>query len=70
MNVGGFDEKIPVAFNDIELCLRMMNAGYVNILDPRIQLFHYESRTRGRDDDIFKLTRDRKKKLPRQKFND
>lgn len=62
VNVGGFDEKIPVAFNDIELCLRMMNAGYVNILDPRIQLFHYESRTRGRDDDIFKLTRDRKER--------
>jgi len=47
--IGGFDEKIKVAFNDIDLCLRMKEHNFINIIDPRIQLFHFESKTRGYD---------------------
>lgn len=45
--LGGFDEKLGVAYNDIDLCLRIGEAGEKVIYTPYAQLFHYESRTRG-----------------------
>lgn len=49
--VGGMDERnLPVAFNDIDFCLRVQAAGYRNLWTPFASLFHYESATRGRDD--------------------
>lgn len=47
MQVGGLDEKFKVAFNDIDFCLKVLNAGYRNIYTPFAQLYHYESKTRG-----------------------
>lgn len=54
---GGFDERIPVAFNDVELCTRLRGLGYENMIDPSIVLYHYESRSRGYDDNDFKHIR-------------
>jgi hypothetical protein len=44
--VGGFDEGLPIGFNDTDLCLRLRGAGYRILQDGRSVLFHHESRTR------------------------
>ena len=48
--VGGFAEKYVVAFNDVDFCLRVHTAGYRNIFTPEVEAWHYESKSRGRDD--------------------
>lgn len=45
--LGGFDEHLAVACNDIELCLRVYRAGFFNILLPGVVLVHHESESRG-----------------------
>jgi glycosyltransferase involved in cell wall biosynthesis len=48
--VGGFNEKdLAVAFNDIDLCLRIRAAGYRNLWTPFAELYHHESASRGND---------------------
>jgi GT2 family glycosyltransferase len=47
--VGGLDEKIEVAFNDVDLCLKLRAAGFRNIWTPFALLYHLESATRGSD---------------------
>lgn len=49
-DVGGFDESFAVAFNDIDLCLRVLAKGYRNIWTPHAELYHYESKSRGHED--------------------
>lgn len=50
--VGGLNEKdLKVAFNDVDLCLSILNEGYINIWNPYVELYHYESFTRGFDSD-------------------
>jgi GT2 family glycosyltransferase len=44
--VGGFDENLPVGFNDTDLCLRVRAAGYTVINDGSTVLYHHESATR------------------------
>ncbi|MGN0374637.1 MAG: glycosyltransferase family 2 protein, partial [Butyrivibrio sp.] len=46
---GGFDEELPVAYNDVDLCLKLRKLGYVNVYTPYALLYHYESRSRGSD---------------------
>ncbi len=49
--VGGFDEEnLPVAFNDVDLCLRIRERGYWIVYTPYAELYHHESVSRGRDD--------------------
>lgn len=46
--VNGFDEaNFAVAFNDVDLGLRLRKAGYVNVMTPHAQLFHHESASLG-----------------------
>ena len=47
---GGFDESFAVAFNDIDLCLRLCGAGLRNVFTPFAQLYHHESLSRGSDE--------------------
>lgn len=47
--VGGLDERLGVAFNDVDFCLRVSAAGYRNVLTPYAELYHFESATRGSD---------------------
>jgi GT2 family glycosyltransferase len=47
--VGGFDEKLMVTCNDLDLCLRLRAVGLVNIWTPWARLEHWESMTRGVD---------------------
>jgi GT2 family glycosyltransferase len=47
--VGGFDEeRLPVTFNDVDLCLKMRRAGYLIVYTPFAKLYHHESGTRRR----------------------
>jgi GT2 family glycosyltransferase len=49
--VGGLDEQnLPVAFNDIDFCIRVREAGYRNVWTPYALLYHHESVSRGRED--------------------
>ena len=48
---GGLDEKFAVAFNDIDLCMKLRANGGKIIYTPHARLYHYESKSRGRDDD-------------------
>ena len=47
--VNGFTEKLKVAYNDIDLNLKLRKKGYYNVLLPQVELYHYESRSRGLD---------------------
>jgi GT2 family glycosyltransferase len=50
--VGGLDERgLTVAFNDVDFCIKVREAGYRNVLTPHAVLVHHESATRGSDDD-------------------
>ncbi|MBD3280593.1 glycosyltransferase [Candidatus Dojkabacteria bacterium] len=44
--VGGFNEELPLAFNDVELCLKLYEKGYRNVYTPYVELYHYESKSR------------------------
>ena len=48
--VGGLDEGFAVAFNDVDLCLRIRKAGYLIVWTPYAELYHYESKSRGYED--------------------
>ena len=48
--VGGFDEEqFPVAFNDVDLCLKLNSRGWQSFYEPRAALVHHESKSRGKD---------------------
>jgi len=51
LEVGGMDEQLPVAYNDVDLCLRLRAAGYAIVWTPFAELVHHESATRGPDGD-------------------
>ncbi|MGN0495215.1 MAG: glycosyltransferase [Lachnospiraceae bacterium] len=63
--VGGFDEELAVAYNDVDLCFKLVEAGYYNVVRNDVILLHYESISRGydnTDDEKFKrLTKEREK---------
>lgn len=49
-SVGGFDEDdFPVAFNDVDLCLKLNQRGWQSFYEPRATLLHHESKSRGSD---------------------
>jgi GT2 family glycosyltransferase len=48
--VGGFDEDLPVAFNDIDFCIRLRLAGWRIVWTPDAELYHHESVSRGKED--------------------
>lgn len=47
--LGGFDTTLPIAYNDIELCLRSVKMGFYNIVCQAVTLIHHESVSRGSD---------------------
>lgn len=59
--VGGFTEELSVAFNDVDLCLKVRETGRLIVYDPYVQLYHMESKTRGAEDSQEKIRRFRKK---------
>ena len=55
--VNGLDESFAVAFNDVDFCVRVREAGYTNVFTPFAQLYHYESKSRGLDENPVKRKR-------------
>ena len=47
---GGFNEDLAVAFNDIDFCLKVRREGYLVVYEPNVELYHYESKSRGYED--------------------
>ena len=56
--VGGLNEtELKIACNDVDLCLRLVEAGYRNVWTPYAELYHHESATRGFEDTPEKQSR-------------
>ncbi len=55
--VGGLDEGLAVAFNDVDFCLKLHSAGLRNLWSPHVELFHHESVSRGSEDTPAKKAR-------------
>lgn len=55
--VGGFCEDLAVAFNDIDLCLKIREKNYLIVYNPYSQLKHYESKSRGYETSPDKIKR-------------
>jgi GT2 family glycosyltransferase len=67
--VGGLDELLHVAYNDIDFCLRVRQAGYRNVWTPYAELYHHESATRGAEDTPEKISRfNQESELVRQRW--
>ena len=47
----GLDESFSLVFNDVDLCLRIRQAGYLIVWTPWAELTHYESKSRGADEE-------------------
>lgn len=55
--VGGFTEKLAVAFNDVDYCMKVRALGKLVVYDPYAKFYHYESKSRGMEDTPEKLAR-------------
>jgi len=55
--VGGFEAELEVAYNDVDLCLKLRSAGKRVLCDPQILLIHKESKSRGSDASAERLAR-------------
>lgn len=56
-NVGGLDEDFAVAFNDVDFCMKIRDAGYLIVWTPYAEAYHYESKSRGLEDTVEKQKR-------------
>lgn len=55
--VHGLEERLSVAFNDLDFCLRVRREGYLVVYDPYVEAYHYESKSRGIEDTKEKVRR-------------
>jgi O-antigen biosynthesis protein len=56
--VGGLEEEgLRIAFNDVDFCLKVREAGYRNLWTPYAELYHHESKSRGAEDTAEKIER-------------
>jgi len=66
--VGGLNEKdLIIAFNDVDFCLKVQEAGYRNVWTPFAEMYHYESISRGAEDNPEKMARFNREKDYMQK---
>jgi glycosyltransferase involved in cell wall biosynthesis len=71
LQVGGLDESIAVAFNDVDFCLRLHQAGFACVMTPYAEMVHHESASRG--DDLSDAQRERfmaEEKFMHQRWGD
>jgi hypothetical protein len=47
--VGGFDEKLPTSYQDVDLCLKLQKIGLINWVLPKVMLIHHETQTRSHE---------------------
>ena len=50
LKAGGLDESFAVSLNDVDFCLKLREMGYLNVFTPFAELYHFESVSRGLDD--------------------
>ena len=55
--IGGLDPSFAVAFNDVDLCMKIRKAGYLIVFTPFAEAYHYESKSRGLEDTPEKVER-------------
>lgn len=55
--VDGFTEELTVAFNDVDFCLKVRALGMLVVYQPRVEAYHYESKSRGSEDTPEKVAR-------------
>lgn len=55
--IGGFDERYALAFNDVDLCMRIREKGHLIVWTPYAELYHHESVSRGDENTPEKLAR-------------
>ena len=46
--VGGFNEELVITYNDVDLCLKLLDKGYKNVYNPYVELYHHESMSVGK----------------------
>lgn len=49
LEVEGLEEDLKVAYNDVDFDIKLITKGYYNVFVPMVELYHYESKTRGYD---------------------
>ncbi len=70
-DAGGFDEGLAIAYNDVDLCLRLRQKGYLIVYTPHAVLYHQESLSRGYEDTREKRDRFREEvRLMRERWGD
>lgn len=62
IQIGGFDNELPVAYNDVDICLKAVEKGYFNVIRNDVCLYHHESVSRGLD-----IEQDKKNRLMKEK---
>ena len=55
--VGYMNEKLAVAFNDVDFCLKIREKGYLIVYNPFVEFWHYESKSRGQENTPEKIRR-------------
>ena len=69
--VGGLDEGFAISLNDVDFCLKLWKKGLLNVFTPFAELYHYESASRGLDDQGEKAERyNRESEKFREKWKD
>ena len=69
--VGGLDESFVISLNDVDFCLKIRELGLLNVWTPFAQLYHYESISRGLDDQGEKAKRyNRESAMFREKWKE
>ena len=56
--INGFDESFPIAYNDVDLCLKVLEIGKLVTYNPYVKAYHFESKSRGYDN-----TEEKRKRL-------
>lgn len=59
--VNGFDETFPIAYNDVDFCLKIQDIGKLITYNPYIEAYHFESQSRGYED-----TEEKQKRLKKE----
>ena len=67
--VGGYEESLAVSFNDVDLCLKLREKGWLIVFNPVAECYHHESISRGYDNKGAKKARmEREKELLRERW--
>ena len=61
LKVGGLDENLKVALNDVDFNLKLLKEGYYNVLLPNVTMYHLESKSRG-----YEVTKEKQERFKKE----